>query len=111
MEQDTMAGQLIKRRRTSPRLSGLRRPSVPLPAGVCHARQSIVANVVLTVPLLFLLSGRGIVLFAFCRQHSEELKNLRDPDAILPYFAVQHLPGAIAALVVASIFAACMTVM
>lgn len=75
------------------------------------ATQSIIANAVLTVPLLFLLCGLGIVLFAFYQQHPEELKSLPNPDAILPYFAVQHLPGAIAALVVAAIFAASMAVM
>jgi solute:Na+ symporter, SSS family len=75
------------------------------------ATRSIVANAVLTVPLLWLLSALGIVLFAFYRQHPDEIKSLPTADAILPYFAVQHLPRAMSALVIAAIFAASMAVM
>jgi SSS family solute:Na+ symporter len=51
------------------------------------------------------------VLFAFYRQHPDEVKSLPNADAILPYFAVQHLPRAVSALVIAAIFAASMAVM
>lgn len=75
------------------------------------ASQSILANAVLTVPLLWLLGGLGVVLFAYYRQHPGELAGLPSGDAVLPYFAVQHLPRAISALVIAAIFAASMAVM
>jgi solute:Na+ symporter, SSS family len=75
------------------------------------ARQSIIANAFLTTPLLLLLSALGIVLYAFYRQHPEELRGLPNGDAILAFFAVQHLPRAISALVIAAIFAASMAVM
>ncbi|MEO7653603.1 MAG: sodium/solute symporter [Bryobacteraceae bacterium] len=75
------------------------------------AKQSIVANAVLQVPLLLLLGLVGTVLFAFYRQHPELLAGLPNNDAILPFFAVQQLPRGICALVIAAIFAATMAVM
>lgn len=75
------------------------------------AKQSIVANAVLQVPLLLLLGLVGTVLYAFYRQHPELLTGLPNNDAILPFFAVQQLPRGICALVIAAIFAATMAVM
>ena len=75
------------------------------------ATQSILANAVLTVPLLWLLCALGVVLFAFYGQHPNDLKGLPNADAILPFFAVQHLPRPISALVIAAIFSASMAVM
>jgi SSS family solute:Na+ symporter len=75
------------------------------------AKQSIIANAVLQVPLLMLLSIVGTVLFAFYKQRPELLAGLPNQDAILPFFAVQQLPRGICALVIAAIFAATMAVM
>ena len=75
------------------------------------ARRSILVNGFLQAPLLLLLSGVGIVLFAFYRQHPGQLAGLSTADAIVPFFAMEHLPRAVPALVVAAIFAASMAVM
>jgi SSS family transporter len=75
------------------------------------ANQSILANAVLQAPLLLLLGGLGIVLYAFYQQHPAQLAGLSNGDAILPFFAVQQLPRAMSGLVIAAIFAASMAVM
>ena len=74
-------------------------------------RRSVVMQSLVVVPLTLMLYSVGIALFAFYRAHPERVTTLTTNNAILPFFAVQELPGGVAGLVIAAIFAASMAVM
>ena len=73
--------------------------------------QSIITKTFLMIPTTLLLFLVGTVLFVFYHFHPTRLGKLTIDDAIMPFFAVNTLPGPIAALIVAAIFAASMAVM
>jgi SSS family transporter len=76
-----------------------------------EGQRSLLLDSLIIVPVSLLLYLMGPVLYTFYRFHPGELKNLPEPDAILPYFVLTQLGGWLAGLVIASIFAASMAVM
>ncbi len=56
-----------------------------------------------------LLSLLGVVLFAFSTAHPSWKDNLRNPDALVPYYVATVLPHGLIGLVTASIFAGAMS--
>jgi SSS family transporter len=73
--------------------------------------QSIITKAVLVIPTTLLLFLVGTALFVFYHFHSRQISKLTIDDAVMPFFAINTLPGPIAALIVAAIFAASMAVM
>ncbi len=74
-------------------------------------RQSVLLQALLIVPVIALLNGVGLVLFAYYHLHPQALLGLHNIDAVVPYFVLTQLPTGAAGLVVAAIFSASMAVM
>jgi sodium-coupled monocarboxylate transporter 8/12 len=75
------------------------------------ARQSIILQASLVIPISLMLMLVGTTLFVFYHFYPGHLGGLNSQDAIMPFFAVHELPRGISGLVIASIFAATMAVM
>jgi SSS family solute:Na+ symporter len=78
---------------------------------VKECNQSIITKAVLVIPTTLLLFLVGTALFVFYHFNPTHIGKLTIDDAIMPFFAVNTLPGPIAALIIAAIFAASMAVM
>lgn len=78
-----------------------------------ECKRSLKAFSVIIIPFQMVLLLLGVVLFAYYRQHPENLAQIgsHDADAVLGYFAVQHLPRLVTVLLVGAILAASMGVM
>ena len=76
-----------------------------------EGRRSVLLDVVIVIPIIFLLYLLGTVLFVYYRFHPDRLAGLANPDQILPFFIVHELPSVLSGLVIASIFASSMAVM
>lgn len=76
-----------------------------------EGRRSILMDALIAVPVGLALYLIGAVLYVFYHYHPDRLRGLPSPDAILPFFVVHELGGALSGLVIASIFAASMAVM
>jgi sodium-coupled monocarboxylate transporter 8/12 len=76
-----------------------------------EGRQSVLVDVLMMLPVCFLLYLLGDVLYVFYRFHPSQLKGLPSMDAILPFFVLRELGGVFSGLIVASIFASSMAVM
>jgi SSS family transporter len=63
------------------------------------------------IPLTICLQVIGVLLAVYYSIHPKQAGGMPSPDAVLPFFAVQHLPAGLKGLVVASIFAAAMGAM
>ncbi len=74
-------------------------------------RQSVILQSILVVPITLLLSLTGIALFAYYHDNPGRLAGLNADDAIMPFFAVHELSAGVSGLIIASIFAASMSVM
>ena len=74
-------------------------------------RQSVILQSILLVPITLLLSLTGIALFAYYHDNPGRLAGLNADDAIMPFFAVRELSPGVSGLIIASIFAASMSVM
>ncbi|GIV62120.1 MAG: sodium:solute symporter [Rhodothermaceae bacterium] len=73
------------------------------------AAQSIWTSALLTIPAAVIFFGLGTALYVFYKQHPTLLEPALPTDAIFPMFIVQQLPGGVAGLLVAGIFAAAMS--
>jgi solute:Na+ symporter, SSS family len=76
-----------------------------------EGRRSILMDALIAVPVGLVLYLIGAVLYVYYHYHPDRLRGLPSPDAILPFFVVHELGGALSGLVIASIFAASMAVM
>jgi SSS family transporter len=78
-----------------------------------ECKRSLKAFSVIVVPFQVVLLLLGVVLFAYYHQHPENVAQIgsSDADAVLAYFAVQHLPRFVTVLLVGAILAASMGVM
>ena len=78
-----------------------------------ECKRSLKAFSVIILPFQIALLLLGVVLFAYYQQHPENVAQIgsRDADAVLGYFAVQHLPRFVTVLLVGAILAASMGVM
>lgn len=78
-----------------------------------ECKRSLKAFSVIILPFQIVLLLLGVVLFAYYQQHPESVSQIgsRDADAVLGYFAVQHLPRLVTVLLVGAILAASMGVM
>ena len=78
-----------------------------------ECKRSLKAFSVIVLPFQMVLLLLGVVLFAYYRQHPQNLAQIgsHDADAVLGYFAVQHLPRFVTVLLVGAILAASMGVM
>jgi solute:Na+ symporter, SSS family len=76
-----------------------------------EGRRSILMDALIAVPVGLVLYLIGSMLFVYYHYYPGRLRGLSIPDAILPFFVVHELGGAVAGLVIASIFAATMAVM
>jgi SSS family transporter len=74
-------------------------------------RRSVILQSILVVPITVLLSLTGVALFAYYRDNPGRLAGLNTEDAVMPFFAVRELPAGVSGLIIASIFAASMSVM
>jgi SSS family transporter len=74
-------------------------------------RRSVILQSILVVPITLLLSLTGVALFAYYHDNPGRLAGLTVNDAIMPFFAVRELSAGVSGLVIASIFAASMSVM
>jgi solute:Na+ symporter, SSS family len=78
-----------------------------------ECKRSLKAFSVIVVPFQVVLLLLGVVLFAYYHQHPADAAQIgsRDADAVLGFFAVQHLPRFVTVLLVGAILAASMAVM
>jgi sodium-coupled monocarboxylate transporter 8/12 len=76
-----------------------------------EGRRSILMDVLIAVPVGLVLYLIGPMLFAYYHYYPHRLRGLPMADAILPFFVVHELGGAVSGLVIASIFATTMAVM
>jgi solute:Na+ symporter, SSS family len=70
------------------------------------AGRAIWTNALMAIPSTMLFFAIGTALFAFYRNHPEQLNPARSTDAVFPAFIVENLPVGAAGLVIAGIFAA-----
>lgn len=78
-----------------------------------ECKRSLKAFSIIILPFQIVLLLLGVVLFAYYQQHPENLTQIgsHDADAVLGYFAAQHLPRLVTVLLVGAILAASMGVM
>lgn len=78
-----------------------------------ECKRSLKAFSVIILPFQIVLLLLGVLLFAYYRQHPQDVAQIgsHDADAVLGYFAVQHLPRFVTVLLVGAILAASMGVM
>jgi SSS family transporter len=74
-------------------------------------RRSVLFTGVVTVPVVVLLMLVGLALAAYYAAHPELRATLAKPDRVVPHFIGNVLPPGVAGLVVASVFAATMSVL
>ena len=78
-------------------------------ADVKTARRAVWTNALLTIPITVLFFSLGTALWAFYRQHPEQLDPALQNDAILPLFVVQQFPIGLKGILIAGVFAAAMS--
>jgi SSS family transporter len=76
-----------------------------------EGQRSILLDAIIIVPVSLVLYSMGPVLYTFYRFHPTALNHLRSSDAVLPFFVVTEVGGWFSGLIIASIFAASMSVM
>ncbi|MCI0621477.1 MAG: sodium/solute symporter [Acidobacteria bacterium] len=77
-----------------------------------HSQQGVFFQMLLQPPVLFLLYGVGLALFAYYQQHPDlTVQNIvnKSPDALLPLFYLQHMIPGLTGLMLAAILAATMS--
>jgi solute:Na+ symporter, SSS family len=78
-------------------------------ASAKEAKRAVWTNAWLALPVSFVFFGLGTMLWAFYRQHPEQMEPITQNDAILPLFIAQHFPTGLAGLIIAGVFAASMS--
>lgn len=73
------------------------------------AQRAVATQLLVAVPLNFLLFALGTVLYLFYRQNPEALSPVMKLDGIYPFFVAQQLPPGVSGLVVAALLAATMS--
>ena len=73
------------------------------------ASRAIWTNALLMIPSVLLFFGCGTALWAFYRHQPELLNPVGQNDQIFPWFIAQVLPEGLSGLVIAALFAACMS--
>lgn len=73
------------------------------------ARNAVITQLSVAVPLNVILFSLGTILFLFYRERPEMLNPTLRSDGMFPLFAAQNLPAGLAGLVVAALFAATMS--
>ena len=76
-----------------------------------ECRRSVILQAVVVVPISTLFFLAGTALFVFYYFNPSHLAELRNSDAIVPFFSVRELPAGASGLIIACIFAASMAVM
>lgn len=76
---------------------------------VRDAQRAVATQLMVAVPLNFLLFGLGTVLFLFYRENAASLSPALKLDGIYPFFVAQQLPPGMSGLVVAALLAATMS--
>jgi Na+/proline symporter len=74
-------------------------------------RSAVLFTGLVTVPVVVLLMIVGLALAAYYARHPQLRASLANPDRVVPHFIGHALPSGVAGLVVASIFAATMSVL
>jgi SSS family transporter len=74
--------------------------------GVKAAKKSVYTLAAVSLPGTILFYSIGTALFAYYRQHPDDLNPAIQTDAVVPFYVVQNLPPAVAGLMIAAIFAA-----
>ncbi len=73
------------------------------------AAKAMWTNAALTLPIQLIFFGLGTGLWAFYRQHPDQLDKSLPNDAILPQFVMQEFPAGLKGALIAGIFAASMS--
>jgi len=76
-----------------------------------ECKKALVLQTVLQVIVTIPLQATGLILAVFYFRHPGESAAMVSPDAVLPFFVVRHIASGLRALIIASIFAASMSVM
>jgi SSS family transporter len=76
-----------------------------------ESQKALKLNMIIIVPLSVLLQSVGLLLAVYYHVHAADAAGIRNPDTVVPYFALHTLRSGMAGLVVASIFAASMSAM
>ncbi len=74
-----------------------------------NAAKAAWTNAALTLPIQLIFLGLGTGLWAYYRQHPQELNSDLPKDAILPQFVMQHFPFGWKGALIAAVFAASMS--
>lgn len=76
-----------------------------------ECKKALVLQTVLQVIVTIPLQATGLILAVFYFRHPGESASMISQDAVLPFFVVRHIVSGLRALIIASIFAASMSVM
>ena len=71
-----------------------------------ETRKTVLMNVPLTLISIFMFIGMGSAIYLFYKFSAHPAPILSNPNAIVPYFVVNHIPMGLSGLVIAGIFAA-----
>jgi len=76
-----------------------------------EAQRALWIKLLMTLPVLVLFYGTGLVLYAFYQQYGDPIAagHIAKGDQILPYFVITQLPAGLPGLLIAAIFAASMS--
>jgi len=74
-----------------------------------NAAKAMWTNAALTLPVQLIFFGLGTGLWAFYKQHPEQLNTSLRNDAILPQFVMQEFPPGMRGVLIAAVFAASMS--
>lgn len=76
-----------------------------------ECKKALILQTLLQVVVTLPLQATGLMLAVYYFRHPGESQAMVSPDAVLPYFVVRHVARGLRALIIASIFAASMSVM
>ncbi len=71
-----------------------------------ETRKTVLFNVPLTLVSIIMFIGMGSAIYLFYKFSAYPVPELNNPNAIVPYFVVNHIPMGLSGLVIAGIFAA-----
>ncbi len=76
-----------------------------------ECKKALILQTVLQVIVTIPLQVTGLILAVYYFRHPDESASMVSSDAVLPFFVVRHIASGLRALIIASIFAASMSVM
>lgn len=76
-----------------------------------ECKKALILQTVLQVIVTIPLQATGLILAVYYFRHPGESAAMVSPDAVLPFFVTHHIRAGLRALIIASIFAASMSVM